>query len=286
MERSGKRIRVAQIAGKGSASKRKYARAPIRRSAAIARGGPRGYYPAPRYSAQGLSLSRQVRALVASKRRDSVMVDRNVNHVATTARCLTSTTVSGTAALGTGIIMADADEVLINSIHMRGLLEIAAVLDLDVSNATNSYVRKIVVWFDKPNLLPSAAGTLPPITEVLVSDSLRSMYIVKEEQSAKFTILSDRTWNLGCNTFQAVTAVGHARGASKENSVMYDYKIKVGKMQKYAKPAGLDGNFAGGHYDSDEQKGQVVRGLIVEYCLAMGTQYSADFCHTRVNYTG
>lgn len=240
--------------------------------------------PVPRRS---ITLEKQVRALVASKRKETADVDRfAASWSATYSACMTSSTVLGTAASGTGLIDCDADEVLVNSIHLRGALLFPAILDLDPVGDHNMIVRKIIVFFNKPLLVPSAAGTLPPITEVLQTDDVNSLYVTAAANGGRFTVLSDRLFDLGSNTYQAVTAVGHSRCYGK-NYYPFDYTVKVGKMMKFKAPS-QSGSALGGHYDSDVPAGMVDRGLIVMYNLirTIAPAVCNEILATRVNYTG
>jgi len=252
----------------------------VQRAGAVARArGPAG----PRRSR---ALDQQVRALIASKKRETTDVSRPQNLVGTTVlQCLTSSTNGATAASGTGLLDMDGDECLINSVRLRGVLTNAATLDLDPVGNADVIVRKLVVWFRKPLLVPSAAGTLPPITEVLVADTIESLPVTDAANGGRFVILSDRRWNLGTNTYQAATAVGHARVQGKTVQ-HYDYTVKVGKKTKF-KATAQSGTPAG-HYDSDVSAGQVDAGLLVMYVQSVttGGQIGTNLESTRLNYTG
>lgn len=241
-----------------------------------------------RVPSRGRSLESQVRALIAAKKRDAADVTRSTASLtATTISCLTSSTDFATAASGTGLLDMDGDECQINSVRMKGRLDIPAVLDLDPAGDFDAVVRKLVVWFNKPLLVASAAGTLPPITEVLVADTIESLPVTDAANGGRFVILSDRKWNLGNNTYQAVTAVGHARVSGKNNQ-FYDYTVNVNKRIKFVAPS-VPGAAAGsgGHYDSDVNNGRVDRGLLVCYTqVSNNAQTVVDTMVTRLNYTG
>lgn len=236
---------------------------------------------------RGLSLERQVKALIASKKRDAADVTRTTaGQAATTIACLSSTTDFATAASGTGLFDMDGDSVLVNNVRLKGVLTLPAVLDLDPVGDVDTVVRKLVVWFYKPLLVASAAGTLPPITEVLVADTINSLPVTAAANGGRFVILSDKKWNLGTNTYQAVTAVGHAR-LSGRTTQFYDYTVPVGKQAKFAVPT-VSGTPAG-HYDSDVGPGRIDRGLLVCYTQVagiVGGQVPTDASTTRLNYTG
>lgn len=240
-----------------------------------------------RAAIQGRSLETQVRALIASKKRDAADVDRTVADNATTyASCLTSSTNLTTAASGTGLLDMAGDECLINNVRIKGSLENQAFLDVDPTDQVDQIVRMMVVWFKKPLLVASAAGTLPPITEVLVTDTMDSLPVTDAANGGRFQVLSDRKWNLGTNTFAAVTAVGSARCTGKSRQPV-DYTVKVNKMVKFAAPA-QPGTAAGGHYDSDVAAGRVDAGLLVMYVQTntAGPSVSTKNIFTRLNYTG
>lgn len=231
------------------------------------------------------SFVRQLRALVASKKKDAADVTRDTASQTTTICCLTSSTASATAASGTGLLDLDGDECLINSVRFKGEYQNTATLDLDPAGDTDVIVRKLVVWFNKPLLVASAAGTLPPITEVLITDEINSLPVTAAANGGRFTILSDKRWNLGTNTYQAVTAVGHAR-VSGRSFQHFDYTVKVNKMCKFA-ASSVSGTPAG-HYDSDVIPGRIDKGLLVVYNMVIGGGVFtvADNTVTRLNYTG
>lgn len=232
------------------------------------------------------SFVKQMKALIASKRKDAADVTRSTASLATTTlACLTSSTDYATAASGTGLLDLDGDECLINSVRMRGVLSNQAILDLDPAGDYDATVRKLVVWFNKPLLVASAAGTLPPITEVLISDTIASLPVTNAANGGRFVILSDKIWNLGTNTYQAVTAVGHAR-VSGPVTKFFDYRVKVGKMCKFA--ANSVSGTPAGHYDSDVAPGRIDKGLLVCYTMIVNGGHTnvLDTTYTRLNYTG
>lgn len=241
----------------------------------------------PRMAKRAKTLDQQVKALIAGKKRDAADVDRTTaGQAATTLSCLTSTTDFAVATSGTGLLDCDADEVLINNVRIKGILSNPAVLDLDAVGSTAVWVRQLVVWFYKPLLIASAAGTLPPITEVLVTDVISSLFVTDAANGGRFRVLSDKKWCMGDNTFQAATAVGHARVTGR--SVQFcDYVVKVGKKCRFAAPS-ASGSTAGGHYDSDVAAGRVDRGLLVLYTqvATSSPQFPTVSVDTRLNYTG
>lgn len=234
------------------------------------------------------SFVRQLKALVASKRKDAADVARNVNPQSTTSiACLSSSTGFATAASGTGLLNLDGDECLINSVRIRGSLDNQGQIDVDRSSAVEQHIRQLIVWFNKPLLVASAAGTLPPITEVLVTDNIEALPVPANANGGRFVILSDRYFNMGTNTFAATTAVG-APAVNGTNYRIVDYTVKVNKMCKF-KANSVSGTPAG-HYDSDVSPGQIDRGLLVMY-TQVNTDGSATpnllvTMNTRLNYTG
>jgi len=243
--------------------------------------------PKPQYGPKPKSayIDRQIKALIAGKRRDAADVTRNsAGLAATTISCLTSSTDFATAASGTGLLDVDGDECLVNSVRIQQFLKNACAEDATPVGHADAMVRTIVVYFKKPLLVASAAGTLPPVTEVLVTDSLYSMYVPDTQNAGRFTVLYDKTDNLHENTV-AVAATGAYPRNDGGNSIMRWFNVKVNKKVHF-KANAVSGTPAG-HYDSDVSAGQVDTGLIVMYQLAIyngGAPVSN--CVTRLNYTG
>jgi len=238
-------------------------------------------------AAPAARLDKQIRALIAAKKKDAQDVSRDRSAVTTTAStCLTSGTgFSGTAMAG--LLAADADEVLINSVRLRGYHECPATLDVNTDGNRDTFVRQLIVWFYKPLRVADASATLPPITEVLVSDELHSLPVGSASNGGRFVILSDRMWNLGTNTYQAITAVGSAINSGKSKQY-FDYTVKVGKTVKFVQPSASPGT-PGGHYDVNTLNGQVDRGLLVMYSQVFPGATIATVTtvqDTRLNYTG
>jgi len=230
-------------------------------------------------------LRRQIKGLIASKKRDGADVDRSQAALATTSvHCLTSSTAANTAPSNSGLCVADADEVLINTVRLKGSWDNPAILDLDPVQDSDVCVRMLIVWFNKPLAVANAAGNLPPITEVLVSDTMDSLPVTDAANGGRFVILSDRKWNLGNNTFQAATAVGHAR-VSGQQKHYFDYTVKVNKMMKLVESS--THLVAAGHYDSDVLGGRVDKGLLIMYVQVdtLGGSTPVHTCFTRLNYT-
>lgn len=233
------------------------------------------------------SFVRQLKALVASKKREAADVARTFTVTAATTKleCLTSTTSDATAASGTGLFDCDADEVLINHVRIKGRWTLDAEVDADLTGWHETYGRKLVVWFNKPLLVASTGGTMPPITEVLIADTIESLPVTAAANGGRFTILSDKKWNLGNNAI--LSAAAHDSHQSGVNLQYFDYTVKVNKVCKFK--AAMASGGAGGHYDSDVAAGQVDRGLLVCYTMAKQPTNGDGpvcTCATRLNYTG
>lgn len=235
--------------------------------------------------AKDAPLLKQVKGLLSSRTRDALDQIRTLSTgVTTTAVCLTSSTSVSAAANGSGLLACDADEVMVNSVRLKGLLENRAVIDADPVANFNPIVRKIIVWFYKPRTQPSAGGTLPPVTEVLLADTIQSAYLQSVQNGGSFTVLSDRYWNLGENTY---TTVGTGMRVAGANRKLYDYTVKIGKKCKFVRPSDETTN-PGGHYSTTSNNGQVSRGLLVLYSLytmSGSTQLDESYL-SRLNYTG
>lgn len=236
---------------------------------------------------KGKSLVRQVKALIASKKKDAADVARNTTTAApgvTTSACLTSSTAYSTAASGTGLLDMDGDECLINSVHIKGRLICQNATDADPVGGLDNLVRKILVWYNKPLLVASAAGTLPPITEVLITDDIASLRVTSNANGGRFTVLSDKTWTLGMNLGGVGATIAYAAVGAAATNKMVDYRVKINKTTKFAVPS-VSGTPAG-HYDSDIGPGRIDRGLLVMYTLYSNNQVLIDNTVTRLNYTG
>lgn len=258
-------------------------------------GSKRVLFSAPKFVsakkvAKGKSLVRQVKALINSKKRDAADVSRALNATAaqaTTSYCLTTTGLPlspGVAASGTGLLDMDGDECLINSIHFRSQFSQPVAVDATQTGNVDSLVRKLLVWYNKPLLVASAAGTLPPVTEVLISDALASLKVTSNANGGRFQVLSDKLFRFGQNTIVAdgATAAPHLIGPSSNQ--IHDYTVKVNKNVKFA-VSSVSGTPAG-HYDSDVGPGRIDKGLLVMYTLYSNTQAINETCATRLNYTG
>jgi len=238
------------------------------------------------------SFVRQLKALVGSKKRDAPTVLRDFGPSAggaqaTTISCLTSTTNFAVAPSGTGLLNMDGDECYINSVQIRGQIDNGAIVDVDRGGSTDTIIRNLVVWFNKPLILPSTGGTLPPISEVLEQDTPYSLVISDAINGGRFRILSDRSFKMGMNTMASAGAATYPIGTG-QNIQIYDYTVKVNKSVKF-KALGVSGT-PSGHYDSDVPAGQVDAGLLILYSLYTTGDITGSnvghFVQTRLNYTG
>jgi len=248
------------------------------------------------------SLATQVRRLIAGKKKDAVDVSR-LNGIlsATRVYCLTSSTAgSGVAPSGSGILATSADRAQINHVEIRGSYVLRPIsctpAQLAITSKPCARMRQLVVWFYKPKQDAAAAGTLPPITEVLVRDDIESLAVPDTDNAGRFTILSDRIFNLGRNLVAVDTTATQAVALHAEaglNTLNMSYTVKVNKQCFFKKNAD-DVTNLGGHYDSDVDNGQISKGLLMMYTIAdggygvagtdVGQLYGVAHI-TRVNYT-
>lgn len=235
------------------------------------------------------SLSTRVRALIAGKTKDSITTVRTAAHNGTTqVSCLTSNTDFAAATLG--LLVGDADTAMLNSVTVRERFTLTCLEDLTPVGLSECIIRTLIIWYYKPLLVASAAGTMPPVTEVLESDSIESLYVSETRNSGRFTVLLDKSVNLGCNTV-AVAASGADARVNGQNVHFLEYTLPINKTIHFKESPEADAGAAsnaGGHYDSDNAAGQVDKGLLVMYTLALNPT-SAGTCtitrSTRVNYT-
>jgi len=235
------------------------------------------------------SLNKQIRALIASKKKDAQDVARDRTGATSTASTCLTVTEGFVGTANSAILAADADEILINTVRLKGYHECPATEDVNNLGHRSTFVRQLLVWFFKPLTVASAGGNLPPITEVLVSDELHSLPVSAASNGGRFVVLSDRTWDLGVFTFTNVAGTGVLSNTGKSKQY-FDYTVKVGKTVKFLAPS-VTGSFStqGGHYDSDTAAGQVSRGLLVLYSqVAAGTTVAVvnTVQDSRLNYTG
>jgi len=243
------------------------------------------------------SLATQVRRLIAGKKKDAADVTRvgsgsdNSNTILYSA--ITSSNGTTTAASGTGLIATDADRAQINHVKIRGKLELAPIACTTaqaITAVTSARNRILIVWFYKPLLDASAAAFVPPVTEVLVSSSVDSMYVPDTQNQGRFQVLSDRIFDLGRNLLISDASLGSS--SDPKNAITLNYDVKVNKSCSFKSNADPVTNL-GGHYDSDVSAGQVSKGLLVFYLLKDGGggvagtdagSHRADII-SRLNYT-
>lgn len=197
------------------------------------------------------------------------------------AFCVTSSSAYGVAASTTGLLSGTADNAMVNSVRLLGKLSNPAAAG--AAGTMDSLVRIMLVYFTKPLAAPVSGGLLPPITEVLLVDSVYSNY-VPENRRLGFTIISDKTYNLGTNVFSSTATQSYA-AVSGQNHARLDHLIKINKQVHFNEPA--NASEPGGHYDAVNEvaakSGRVTRGLIVCYVQADG----ANSCvvGSRLHYT-
>jgi len=231
-------------------------------------------------------MNRQLKGLIAAKHRDAADVARNTAFLTgTKLSCLSSSTDFATAASGTGLLDTDGDEVLVNSVRLAGFITNEASVLVNQANVADTLVRFLIVWFNKPLRVADASGTLPPISEVLMTDSLASLPVTSASNGGRFVIVSDRTFNMGINLHQDVNIGGYARSVG-QTMQRFDYTVKIDKRIKFVANASSGAN-AGGTYDSDVLVGRVSSGLLVLYTMtSFDGNGAAVIMNTRLNYTG
>lgn len=233
------------------------------------------------------SLASRVRALVAGKTKDSATTWRAGTFTATTVSCLTSSIDFAVATGNSGLIATDADSALINSVTVRQSIELQCREDLTPVALSAACIRTLIVWFYEPLLAASAAGTLPPITEVLEADAVNALVVPDTRNAGRFTILYDKTVCLGSNTV-AVAASGADARLNGMTVLNEEFTVKVGKQVHFAEPAVAGGADQGGHYDSDELIGLVRKGLLIMYTVGINQATAGTTVidrNTRINYT-
>jgi len=262
-----------------------------RRSYKRAKQASKGPYAkrAPYQSHANRTLSTKIKALIAGKTKDAQDVAHNVTVAAAdTAQfcCLTNSEAaySEVAPDLQGLLITDGDSALINSITIRGSLKLKVITDAAPLASTTSRIRRLLVWYKKVKLDPSAGGTLPPVTEVLVSDNIDSLYALGNEGNRNFVVIDDRTWNLG---MAMQTTVGGADlMAQGPLSFVLDEVIPVKKTCKFVDGAQSSVS-PGGHYSSGNPAGLVNDGLFVMYLVADDDSNNDIFVtmNCRLNYT-
>lgn len=276
-----------------------------RLTSAFPRGGVRG---GGRAKPMTMILQRQVKKLLAGATKDAVTIVRTdgdvagIGSAAALSRtqyasfCPTSSNASagdfvGGAAVATGgVVVTDGDQFTVNKLVMQVRFKRGAVFDAADGAALIAdppRARLIMVQFREPATLPSAGGTLPPVTEVLESADIDALFLSKDNNGNRFAVLEDREYNLGFLGGGATTFGDGNQMVSKGDFI----DLKVGKVCHLSEAASDDtptGGFATG-------VPHVNKGLIVCYLLGSGpaavygpgaTQPGIQWASkTRVNYT-
>lgn len=228
---------------------------------------------------------KRVRDLVRSHTKDTVNVARNQDLVSlgTYSSCLTSGQSFDSAPELSGLLSLSSDVCLVNRIQFRGRLLLHSDLMTSSADRFSTQVRKLLVWFHKPLMVASDSGTLPPITEVLVSDTIQSQFFTEAANAGRYEVLYDRVFDLGENSYDAA---GNVRLVG-QNVQYYDVDVPVGLPINFVLPPTIDN--LGGHYGALSAAGRVSSGLCVLYTQVLTCDPSVeiyDYCTTRINYTG
>lgn len=221
-------------------------------------------------------LDKQLRTLLAGKTRDAVDVYNNfaLETDGNWASCLTSTTQTESAAVATGVVIADTDTAMINHVHTKGYIhseaiQITPTMLTQALYVTNPRVRTLYVWYNHMDTAPVPGGTLPSVLEVLKTATVNSHFVPDTQNSGKFTVLFDKVYTLHRNWILSGAGAGDSASAPTGTYIVnVDDVIKIGKRQHYASSAGtvLNTN-AGGHYDSTGASGRVTSGLLIRYMI-------------------
>jgi len=253
-------------------------RAPARRYARSSRGAAYPRHAVPRPVARAPGLRTQLSRLLQGQKRDAADVTQ-YNAAAmttTTVGCITSSTAVATAASTSGLIEADADRGSLNTLRICGFFEVDPVAD-GVDYAT---VRILLVDYIKAFTNPSAPGTLPAVTDCLVTDAVHSLPLSDAANSGRFRIMYDKVFNVGRNSTVTATA-GFLHGPIVVN---FDEIIPLNVVQHYAFSAKV-GTASGGHFDSDTTTGQVDKHLVCLYVLTRTPATLSCTMVRRLNYT-
>jgi len=212
--------------------------------------------------------AKQVRSLIKGQtkqyRRSIGVSGTGVN-----IRCLTSTGSGGFAGWSTGVLETSNDSCEIKHVVIRGYDEIAPlVTGAPMASKLNYAVRRLVVWYYKPPEPADVGGTLPVITACLNSSGIYPLPIIDAENAGRFSILSDKTWHLGCNMYNGTDLIQNGKARND-----FEYKVIVNKTCHFKNPpaniAGTD--YYAGHYDSTQDAGQLTRGVLMLYTIVEGT---------------
>lgn len=248
--------------------------------------------PASRKTPKAVAFVKQLRALCDGKTRDAVDVLRTWDGIATEIQCLTSAAAVGAAASANGLIDATGDSALMNNVRIKGKLTNASAAATSVVDQRDILVRHLVVFFHKPKIDTSAAGTLPPLSEVLALANptvpeIEALPVQETQNKGRFTILSDKLFNIGTNVLDRTATFTYLNRAGPSAHI-FDYTVKIDKKVHFLESS-VAGGTKGGHYDSDVKPGQVNTGLLVLYQIkdeaAVECGNFASSLVTRLNYT-
>jgi len=197
----------------------------------------------------------------------------------TTVGCITSSTTVATAVSSSGLISVAADSAQLNFLLLRGFVTVA-----ESTAQTFGVVRLLVVNYIRPATQPSAAGTLPLVTDCLESDSVYSLPLSDAANSGRFRILHDSTFNVGRNAYPTTTGVDTSVFGLQ--TVNINRVVRLGVQQHYVISPSVSTNALGGHFDSDVSGGLVNRNLVCLYVLTAGNVSMTMTLNRRVHYTG
>lgn len=258
---------------------------------AIARAAPRKYVKAKRRSkAPVVKMTKQLKALLGGHHKDAVDVTRDLGLSATGVQvsCLTSINNYTVATSGSGVLVGDGDQALLQYLKVRGSIKMLRTDELAtaLTGTTDVQVRMLYIWVARPSTVPVAAGTLPPITDFFdySTDYTRAIPKTKEANGGRFQILSDHKFVL--DRHQSNTTSLGMTSSVKPNLIILDHNLKINKTVRFVKHP-TDG-VPGGHFDSDYENGRVNTGLLLRYiCLNDGGHTcSAQFEITdRLSYS-
>jgi len=234
------------------------------------------------------AMDRQIKGLLATKIRDTFDTSRTFTNITVSyVSCLTSISSITTAPSGSGLVVATGNDItLLNHVRLKGYLDLPMYQDTVTYIGTrDSYVRQLVVWYNKPLLIANNSGTLPAITEVLNTDEIHAFPIQDANNGGRFVILSDRLFNLGMNmSYANAPYTSFMSGKSRQ---YFDYTVPINRVMTYVQPPTVAE--PGGHYDSDVAAGRVSTGLLVLYTqVSRGGSSTVINLETkaRLNFTG
>lgn len=232
---------------------------------------------------------RELRALLVGYKKDGAdvtRIDTTALSGTTISMCATATDPISTAL--TGQLRTTNDAAYINWIDVKGAFQSRPIIGSS-ANAAAPYgeakVRLLWVWYHKPSTPPDNAGTLPPVTDCLVSDNVNAF--PRNDTGGSFTILSDRIFDLGRAYQLNDSSLGSSGFGGK--GVLFNYRVNVYRQQFY-KSAGS----TAGRYSTVSDSGTISTGLLVGYlvCQKTGGTAGTDAAQcigtlrTRLNYTG